>query len=309
MIDALLEAAVTYGEPRYLEAARRGGHFLLLAQMPDPQPAWAQQYNEDMQPAWARLFEPPSITGGESHSVMRILLTLYRETGDAKYIEPLPRALEYLRRSVLPEDPDAPPRKRRTCPAGTPCLARFNELRTNRPLYITKGTQVRVPGQATFRPDGYEVSYDDSSTIEHYAMWVNASWIEEIADELARLKDADTAEIRRPERLRGLSPWQGRDQNPIPRDTLARSAGEIVAALDYRGAWVQPGTIGKADSVVGVFAAEDMSVTAGGRSFTLREGETIEVFRGEKPPLEQVVSSSTFASNVETLVEYLASSR
>jgi hypothetical protein len=306
MIDALLEAARIYGESRYLEAARRGGDFLLLAQMPDPQPAWAQQYDEQMQPAWARLFEPPSITGGESQSVIRILLTLYRETGDARYIEPLPRALEYLRRTVLPEDPDPPLRKKRLCPAGTPCLARFNELRTNRPLYITKGTQVRVPGQATIRPDGYEVSYDDSSTIEHYAMWVNGSWIGEIADELARLRGADPANIRRPDRLSGLSPWQGRERDSIPGDALPGKAADIIGALDERGAWTEPGTIGKADSVVSVYAAEDMAVTVGGRSFTLKEGETIEIFRGVKPPLEQIIASSTFASNVETLVEYLA---
>ena len=309
VIDAMLEAARIYGEPRYLEAARRGGDFLLRAQMPDPQPAWAQQYNERMQPAWARLFEPPAVTGGESQSVVRILLTLYRETGDSKYIEPLPRALDYLRRSALPEDANPPPRKRRACPPGTRCLARFHELRTNRPLYITKGTQVRLPGHPTLRPDGYELSYEDSSTIEHYAMWVNGEWIDEVATELARLREADPAQIRRPDRLIGLSPWQNRAAHPSPAPQpgeLARRAAEVIAALDERGAWAEPGTIGKADSVVSLFAAEDMVVTAGGRTFPLREGDTLEVYRGAQPPLTQVLSSQTFAANLETLVQYLA---
>jgi len=311
-IDAMLEAARIYGEPRYLEAARRGGDFLLGAQMPDPQPAWAQQYDERMQPAWARLFEPPAVTGGESRSVMRILLTLYRETGDAKYIEPLPRALDYLRRSALPEDPDPPRRKRRACPPGTRCLARFYELRTNRPLFITKGTQIRVPGQPTLRPDGYELSYDDSSTIEHYAMWVSGDWIDEVAAELAALRQADPSRIRRPDRLSGLSPWQdrdpsrNRDRSAPPPETLARRAAELIASLDERGGWVEPGTIGKADSVVGLFAAQDMVVTAGDRSFTLPEGETLEIYRGVKPPLTQILTSQTFAANLETLADYLA---
>jgi hypothetical protein len=39
-IDAMLEAARIYKDPRYLESAKRGGDFILLAQMPDPQPAW-----------------------------------------------------------------------------------------------------------------------------------------------------------------------------------------------------------------------------------------------------------------------------
>jgi hypothetical protein len=309
MIDALLEAARIYAEPRYLEAARRGGDFLLLAQMPEPQPAWAQQYSEEMQPAWARLFEPPSVTGGESQSVMKILITLYRETGDAKYIGPLPRALDYLRRSALPEDADPPARKRRVCPPGTRCLARFYELRTNRPLFISKGTQVRVPGQPVLRPDGYQVTYDDSSTIEHYAMWVSGDWIDEVAGELERLRQADPKQIRRPDKLSGLSPWEDSGGSASPRESLARRAAEAIAALEERGAWVEAGNIGKADSVVSVSPAEDMTVTVGGRAFTLHDGETLEVFRGTKPPLEQIIRSSTFAANIGILAEYLATLR
>ena len=139
IIDAYLEAARIYDEPRYGAAAERGGEFLIRAQMPDPQPGWAQQYNPEMHPAWARQFEPPSITGGEARSVLAILMTLYRETGGEEYLEPIPRALDYYRSTVLPPDDDAPARRRRTCPGDTPCLARFNELRTNRPLYISKG--------------------------------------------------------------------------------------------------------------------------------------------------------------------------
>ncbi|MFN7564795.1 MAG: polysaccharide lyase, partial [Prosthecobacter sp.] len=44
LMSTLLLAWQLRGDPKYLEAAKRGGDFLLLAQMPDPQPAWAQQY-------------------------------------------------------------------------------------------------------------------------------------------------------------------------------------------------------------------------------------------------------------------------
>ena len=53
-LSTLFEAADIYGESRFTDAAKRGGDFLILAQLPDPQPAWAQQYNAQMQPAWAR---------------------------------------------------------------------------------------------------------------------------------------------------------------------------------------------------------------------------------------------------------------
>jgi len=84
LIDMFFEAWRIYGDERYRRAAEKGGGFILLAQMPEPQPAWAQQYDTEMRPAWARVFEPPSVTGGESQGVIRTLFVLYRETGDKK---------------------------------------------------------------------------------------------------------------------------------------------------------------------------------------------------------------------------------
>jgi hypothetical protein len=297
LIDTLLEAARIYGEPRYDEVAKQGGEFLLRAQMPDPQPAWAQQYDRDMHPAWARVFEPPSITGGESQSAMRVLLTLFRETGDRRFLEPIPRAVAYLRGSALPDDPDAPARKRRACPAGTPCLARFYELKTNKGLFISKGTQIRVAGQSTLRPDGYQVTYDDSDTIQHYGMWAGGAGLDAIEAEYRRLRDGDPASIRRADRLHGLSPWSEREDG----GRGSRDVRTILAAMDERGAWVQNGVAGRADSVAAVFAAEPMVVRIGDQTIPLPENETIEVFRGEAPVVEKMIASSTFARNLEAL--------
>src|SRR5210317_2163203 len=97
----MLEAEEIYGDPKYRDAAEKAGNFILLAQMPEPQPAWAQQYDFEMHPTWARKFEPPAVTGGESQGVLRTLLMLYRNTGESKFLEPIPRAIDYLRRSRL----------------------------------------------------------------------------------------------------------------------------------------------------------------------------------------------------------------
>ena len=109
--------------------------------MPDPQPAWAQQYDLQMHPAWARKFEPPAITGGESQAVIETLLYVYQATGRQRYLDAVPRALEYLRRSQLPDGR----------------LARFYELQTNRPLYCTKD---------------YVLTYSDRDTPTHYVFKV-----------------------------------------------------------------------------------------------------------------------------------------
>jgi hypothetical protein len=157
MIDVMLDAYDTYGEARYFESARHAGDFLILAQMPDPQPAWAQQYDPAMHPCWDRKFEPPAISGRESQDALSALMLLCRRTGERKYLEPVPRALQYLRASQLPDGK----------------LARFYELQTNRPLYFTKD---------------YQLTYDPADAPTHYAFIVE-SRLDQIEAEYQRILD------------------------------------------------------------------------------------------------------------------------
>jgi len=202
-IGVMFEAWHTYGDPRYFEAARRGGDFLVLAQMPDPQPAWAQQYDARMRPAWARKFEPPAVTGGESQGAMRALMEVYRQTGDPKYLEPIPRAIAYLRNSQLP--------------GGR--LARFYELKTNRPLYFTTD---------------YELTYEDDDLPTHYDFTVG-SGLHRIEREYERLRAMNPSELR-PE---AKTPGQPRRASPRQ---IAR-VEKILTALDDRGRWVEEGRL------------------------------------------------------------------
>jgi hypothetical protein len=284
--------------------------------MPDPQPAWAQQYDQNMHPAWARVFEPPAVTGGESESAMRILMTLYRETGKRKYVEPIPRAIAYLRRSILPPvDRFVEARAR----VKGPVLARFYELRTNRPLYITKGSRVTAAGLGSRTVDGYELSYDDSSVITHYGVLVSGAWLDDVEREYQALLAKKPAELRRPDRLTGLSPWMERDRPARSGAELAPKVRQVIDAMDSRGAWVTEGVIGKADRLAFVFAARDMvlrisrgpSNGAASRTATpaqtieLRENDTVEIFQGAQPPREKIVDSRVFADNLRLLLEYL----
>jgi PelA/Pel-15E family pectate lyase len=307
LIDMFLEAARIYNEPKYKSAAEKGGGFILLAQMPDPQPAWAQQYDINMHPAWARIFEPPSVTGGESQGIIKTLLVLYRETGDKKYLEPIPRALSYLKKSILtPKETSGPARSGARFRKGTPVLARFYELRTNNPLYITKGTRVSVTGRPTALIDGYELSHSDESVIRHYAVVTSGAQLGEIEREYQRLVSADPASMQRPLELEGLSPWM------VPYEAKpSKPAGEQIASMiksmDERGAWVEEGTIGKTGRIVSVFAAKDMTIVISGRSMPLKENETVEIFEGTEPPRDRIIRSATFARNLQDLSSFVLS--
>lgn len=155
----LLTAHEAYGEERFLAALRKLGDFLLLAQMPEPQPGWAQQYNYDMQPIWARKFEPPAVAGDETQEAVETLLLIAQATGDARYLEPIPRALDYLERSLLPDGR----------------LARYYELQTNRPLYMER------------RGENYTLTYDDSHLPDHYG-WKVDSRLPELRLSLERVR-------------------------------------------------------------------------------------------------------------------------
>jgi PelA/Pel-15E family pectate lyase len=157
--DTIQEAGEIYKNEECRKALARLGDFLILAQMPDPQPAWAQQYSYDMHPIWARRFEPPAVTGSESQDAIETLMRIYRLTKDTKYLEPIPRALAYLKKSTLPNGQ----------------LARYYELQSNRPLYMNRNG------------DSYSLTYDDTNLPDHYG-WKVGSRLERIEKSYTELK-------------------------------------------------------------------------------------------------------------------------
>jgi PelA/Pel-15E family pectate lyase len=205
IIDVMFQAARTYDQPQYRQAAERAGNFILAAQMPEPQPGWAQQYNAEMQPAWARKFEPPSITGGEAAGIMRTLMRLYQETGDRRYLEPIPRALQYYSDSVLPDGK----------------LARFYELQTNRPLFFTRD---------------YELTYDDSDMPTHYAFKIG-NWISSVRRDYERVAAGPVEARSEPEspRTPRMSQSLRRQANEIVGALDERGAWVEAGQLKYHG--------------------------------------------------------------------------
>lgn len=77
--------------------------------------------------------------------------------------------------------------------------------------------------------------------------------------------------------------------------------------MDQRGAWVEDGSIGKANRLVSVFAAKDMVVTLGGKTPPMKENDTLEVFVGAEPLKARVIRTRTFVSNIGALSAYLSS--
>jgi len=187
--DVLIEAHQIYKDAKYRDALAKLGDFLILAQMPDPQPGWCQQYTREMVPMWARKFEPPAVSGWESQDAMRTLIRIARITGEKKYLEPIPKALAYFNKSLLSDGQ----------------VARFYELKTNKPLYMNAR---------------YELTYDDSAAPAHYG-WKQSARFKEIERE-----NDDAKAGRAPE------------AKPRGAKELEADARRIAKELDAEGRWV-----------------------------------------------------------------------
>lgn len=194
--DTLIEAHQITRDARCLAAIARLGDFLILAQMPDPQPGWCQQYNEQMMPMWARKFEPPAISGYESQDVMRTLIKIARHTGDKKYLAPIPRALAYFKTCVLADGR----------------VARFYELKTNKPLYMDRA---------------YQLTYDDADVPAHYG-WKQTAHFEAIEREYQAAHSAQAG-----------GEWKKAavGSGEIPKQ-LEDAVRKIVREQDEQGRWV-----------------------------------------------------------------------
>ncbi|MCR9202477.1 MAG: pectate lyase [Planctomycetaceae bacterium] len=159
VVETLLVAHDIYNRPDCMAAVVRFGDFLIAAQLPEPQPAWAQQYNHNMQPIWARRFEPPAIAGRESADVLLTLMRIHEVTREPRFLKPIAPAIAWFQRSQLPDGQ----------------MARYYELQTNRPLYMQ-----RTSGR------NYQLTYDDSRLPKHYG-WKNSSPVKKLQRELTRV--------------------------------------------------------------------------------------------------------------------------
>jgi PelA/Pel-15E family pectate lyase len=207
-IRTMLDAFKHFGDRKYLEAALRGGDFLIAAQLPSPQSAWAQQYNFAMEPAWARAFEPPAVCTGESAGAIRTLIEIYLETGEEKLLKPIPAVIDWFQRSRL----------------GPNTWARFYELGTGQPIYGDRDGKIhyRLDEISEERRRGYawQGNFNIPATIAYFE---------------------EVQKAGRPAYLARRAP------KPRPteaqRASLEKQAGQVIDALDERGRWIANGRV------------------------------------------------------------------
>ena len=200
-IRVMIEADKFYGKEEYRKSLQKVGRFMMISQLPPPQPGWAQQYNQFLQPAWARTFEPPAVCPSASVHNLHSLIDLYLHTLERKYLEPIPDALRWLKASRLPNG----------------MWGRFLELGTNKALYYDRG-RIRVDSLHQLSLErrtgyGYEVDLEQA-----------------ISDVIDRFK-----------KVQGFQDVEISDQSQRKKLVmLADKVEEILESQDDLGRWVVP---------------------------------------------------------------------
>jgi hypothetical protein len=197
-IRVMIEADSYYDNPEIRKSLLKVGRFMMISQLPPPQPGWAQQYNEYLQPAWARSFEPPAVCPSASIHNINSLIDLFEHTGYKTYLEPVPDALKWLKESQLPNGN----------------WGRFLEIGTNKPLYYDRG-RIRVESLEELsleRRTGYGYENDISSALQA----AEKRYLQTIG-EIKKPTQPEPAEL-----LKDLAP----------------GVGEIIKAQDEQGRWI-----------------------------------------------------------------------
>ncbi|MCS6863315.1 MAG: pectate lyase, partial [Abditibacteriales bacterium] len=135
------------------------------------------------------------------------LVDLYLATGEEKYLQPIPAAIDWFQRSAIAPN----------------TWARFYELGTNKPLYFTKD---------------YKLVYTDDDLPTHYSFKGSYGVAAAIAyyEEVKRLGRDAFLERQKP---KPLTPQQKESR----RRSLEPRVRAVIAALDTRGRWITNGRI------------------------------------------------------------------
>ncbi len=214
-INVMLRAYRQYGKAAYLESAKKGGDFIILAQGKRPQAGWAQQYAPsdeaslssprfpaEVQPAWARSFEPPGVCSAVTGRNIRSLITLYQATDQTRFLKPIPAAIDWLESSKLDNGK----------------WARLYEVGTNRPIYGDRASDEKII-----------YDYEEVSRRERTSYGWQGKF--GIPATIQRYKDFMSDEGARDEPKRSAA------SQPVS-DTLEKRVRNVISSLDQQGRWI-----------------------------------------------------------------------
>jgi hypothetical protein len=214
-IDLLLEAYEFFGDERYLESAKRGGDFFMIAQGPEGRAAWTDQFGMNLQPAWGRTHEPASYQVRYTLSTIQELEKLFLYTDDKRYLRPIPAALDWMESVIIG-----------ISEKGEPKYATWYDPETNFPIIRETLPEVNSEGYVKYR---YSV---DKST-----KYIRFSGKLPAREGYEKIRDTDPA--KRHDLFHDMTGMKKQKSSVADEKTLLT----LISSMNENGAWIETFTV------------------------------------------------------------------
>ena len=264
----------------YTDAINRGMDFFLLSQHASA--GWAQQYTMEMKPAEARTYEPVALLPSTTYKNALLLLRFYDLSGKAKYLEPIPKAIEWLELTALP--PPSTGGGRFTHPT-------FVQPGTNKALYVhRKGSNV-IHGF-------YYVDDRDTLLLGHYSGKTKI--------DLAGLKTKYKAELDKG----GRDAHRDQLKDNVTYFELNRSRSisthetdkieQIIRELDEQGRWLSAHAM-----ISNPYIGEGMKEELTDQYATSHVGDSTDTSPFRDTTEQMYISTRTYLNNMRMIIDWL----
>ena len=303
-VNFLIQCYLTLGDERFLDPINRGMNFYILTQQGAPQAGWGQQYSMDLKPAGARTYEPNSIMPGQTRANISLLMQFYKFTGESKYLEGIPAALDWLESCRLMESMTQ--NGRYTHPT-------FVEIGTNKSIFVhRKGSNITH--------GFYYVNNSDALPNVHYGMKGRID-VDALRKQYEKLKNMPVEEAtKNSPLLSGKFPGEGLPQNWYDIKSRAYTASAlrygnykvpsvddvkgVIGAMDDEGRWlIKHGWISNEYAGDGVLSEP----TDAYASKHVGDNTDTSCFRDETDT--DYISTREYISKMTVLMRYVASQR
>ena len=236
-IEFLTHCYQALGMQELKEPIYRAMYLIITLQQGAPYAGWADQYTvEDLKPAHARSYEPRSINTSATVRGIHLLMQYYRMTGDTRFLNGIPMAIDFLEKSALPDDlVERGGRGDRRVPGGI-IAPRFIDPETGKPLFVHRVGSNVYNGR-------YVVNQEPEGTLAHYGSFAG------LHPQMLRERFEEVKKLPREELVKN-SPFLNTELVELPKyfksmghpmfPVSEKSVRDILSKLDEQGRWLVP---------------------------------------------------------------------
>ncbi|MDT0686006.1 pectate lyase [Autumnicola psychrophila] len=290
-VNFLIQYYITLGEEYFLDHIMRGMNFYIISQQRNG--AWGQQYNMQMEPDGARTYEPKALLPGTTYSNALLLLKFYEYTGNRKFLNGVPDAIQWLEKVKLPKS---------QTDNGRYTHSTFVELDTDKPIYVHREGSNNIYGR-------YYVDYTDEDLLSHYRGKMTIR-LENLKKEYNHISGLTPEEVTRNSPLKPMK-YEGSttpqsyffeiwgSKSSIPEKEKVK---EIINSLDIENRWLVKNAM-ISNPFIG--DGENKELTKKFASTFVGDNRDTSPYRDESDKL--YISSAEYIKNMTILIGYINS--